>query len=202
MFTRRKFPLHLGSYVLASGISDTIGRNSPHCLRILPHLSMFKHFLTNGTCGCHRFAVWCTRLHLRTSGCRTRADCRSSSCLPVPGRGRPDGEKRCWRRRRSSSSPSGPAVFAADSGCDSLPDACLRGNGNRGAYNTSCRTSCLCGSLDELHRKGSRCYPYLGKPLCPALPFREACRERGRHRALKKWTCSPPRIIFQNKKII
>ncbi len=48
MFTRRKFPLHLGSYLLASGVAYTIGRNSPHCLRILPHLrvdhlSMLKH---------------------------------------------------------------------------------------------------------------------------------------------------------------
>ena len=87
------------------------------------------------------------------------------------GRGRPNGEKRRWRCRRSNSRPSGPAVFAADSDCD-LPAACLRCIGNRAAYNTSCQTSCSCGSLDELHRKGSRCYPYLGKPLCPALPFR------------------------------
>ena len=70
-----------------------------------------------------RRAEWRTRLHLRTSGCRTRADSRSSSCLPVPARGRPDGVKQRWRRHRSNSAPSGPAVFAADSDCD-LPAAC------------------------------------------------------------------------------
>ena len=116
---------------------------------------------TNDICGCRRFAAWCTQLHLRTSGCRTRADCRSSSCLAVPARGRPDGVKQRWHRHRSNSAPSGPAVFAADSGCD-LPAASLRCIGNRASCSTSYPSSCACSSPADLHRTRSLSRPCLG----------------------------------------
>ncbi len=106
---------------------------------------------------------------------QTRADSRSSLRLPVPGRGRPDGEKRRWRRRRRISPPSGLVVAAADSGCD-LPAACLRGIGTEPLEVRLARLLVRVVHLlpADLHRTRSRSRPCLGmhgRHLHSASPF-------------------------------